>query len=152
MRAWAALIVFLLLVTLTAASGSFFQPGDWYAHLQKPAFTPPNLAFPIAWTLLYLSMAIAAWRAWLRRGFDGAQVLWLVQLALNALWSYVVFGRHLLAAGAVEIAVLWLVILATTVAFFRRDRVAGWLMVPYLAWVAFAFALNVALWRLNLPG
>ncbi|KGI78027.1 TspO/MBR family protein [Oleiagrimonas soli] len=149
MRTWMILVVCLLLVTLTAASGSLFMPGDWYAQLQKPTFTPPNLAFPIAWTLLYLCMAVAGWRAWLRRGFDGAMVLWLVQLALNALWSYVVFGRHLLGAGAIEIGLLWLAILATMIAFFRRDRLAGWLMTPYLAWVSFALVLNVALWQLN---
>ncbi|NII10235.1 TspO/MBR family protein [Oleiagrimonas sp. C23AA] len=149
MRRWPALIVFLLLVALTACSGVFFQPGAWYQGLTKPGFTPPNIAFPIAWTALYITMAVAAWRAWLQRGFDGAQWLWLIQLALNALWSWLVFGRHWLGAGALEIGVLWLTIAATTAAFFRRDRVAGALMLPYLAWVSFAGVLNIALWQLN---
>lgn len=151
MRTWLALMVFVLLAALAACSGVLFQPGVWYQGLAKPGFTPPDVAFPIVWTLLYAAMAVAAWRAWRQCGIDGAQALWLLQLVLNAAWSWLVFGRHALGAGVLWIGLLWLAILATCIAFFRRDRGAGWLMLPYLAWVGFAGVLNLSLWQLN-PG
>lgn len=149
MRNILALIAFLLLVAVAASAGSLFMSGDWYAALHKPAFTPPNLVFPIAWTLLYLAMAVAAWRVWRRAGVDAALWVWAAQLVANALWSWIVFGRHALFWGLVDIVVLLVLIAAATAMFFRRDRIAGWLMLPYLGWVAFATLLNAALWHLN---
>ncbi|MDA3913889.1 TspO/MBR family protein [Oleiagrimonas sp.] len=152
MRNAIALFVFLLLVAIVATLGSLFPPGDWYAALQQPFFTPPNLVFPIAWTLLYLTMAFAAWRVWLRVGLDVAMGLWGAQLVANAAWSWIVFGRHALGWGLIDIVLLLVLIVVTMVAFFRRDRGAGWLMLPYLAWVGFATVLNAALWHLNPAG
>lgn len=149
MRTWIMLAVFLLLAFAAGFVGSRFLPGPWYAALAKPSFNPPNWIFAPVWTLLYALMAVAAWRAWRAAGFDAATVLWLVQLACNAAWSWIVFGRHRLGAGVVDIVVLLALIVVVTVAFFRRDRAAGWLMLPYIAWVGFASVLNVALWRLN---
>lgn len=151
MRAGLSLLGFVLLAFVAGFIGSRFMPGDWYAALAKPSFNPPNTVFAPVWSVLYLLMGIAAWRAWRRRGMDGAIALWLAQLVLNAAWSWLFFGRHQLALALVDILALLVLIVATTVAFFRRDRAAGWLMVPYIAWVAFASVLNAALWQLN-PG
>jgi translocator protein len=127
---------------------------DWYAHLRHPAGTPPDWAFPVAWTLLYLAMAVAAWLVW-RRETHGlrnrALLLWSGQLALNALWTPFVFGLHMLLAGVVVIAALLAAILATTVNFYRIDRRACLLMLPYAGWVAYACWLSFGLWWLNRP-
>lgn len=149
MRQRMSLVGFVLLAFVAGFVGSRFLPGDWYAGLAKPSFNPPNSVFAPVWSVLYLLMGIAAWRAWRQRGIDAATGLWLAQLAFNAAWSWLFFGRHLLAVALVEIVVLLALIVATTVAFFRRDRAAGWLMVPYVAWVSFATLLNAALWQLN---
>jgi tryptophan-rich sensory protein len=112
----------------------------------------PDWIFGPVWTLLYLMMAVSAWLVWRQAGFAGAKLpraLFAVQLALNSLWSVLFFGLQNPGAAAVEIVLLWLAILATTVSFFRQSKVAGWLMVPYLAWVSFASVLNFAIWRLN---
>ncbi|MGN6229115.1 MAG: TspO/MBR family protein [Dyella sp.] len=149
MRQRMSLVGFVLLAFVAGFVGSRFLPGDWYAGLAKPSFNPPNSVFAPVWSVLYLLMGIAAWRTWRQRGIDAATGLWLAQLAFNAAWSWLFFGRHLLAVALVEIVVLLALIVATTVAFFRRDRAAGWLMVPYVAWVSFATLLNAALWQLN---
>ncbi|MBU6247348.1 MAG: tryptophan-rich sensory protein [Xanthomonadaceae bacterium] len=151
MRSWMALVGFVLLAFVAGFVGSRFLPGDWYAALAKPSFNPPNSVFGPVWSVLYLLMGIAAWRAWRPRGIDAATGLWFGQLVLNAAWSWLFFGRHLLGWALVDIVALLVLIAATTVAFFRRDRAAGWLMVPYLAWVGFATVLNASLWHLN-PG
>lgn len=110
--------------------------------------------FAPVWTVLYVSMGVAAWLTWRRAGFSGAPtalVLFVFQLGLNALWSYLFFGLHRPDLALVDIVVLWIVILIVAVLFWRGDRLAGALMAPYLAWVGFASCLNFALWRLN-PG
>jgi translocator protein len=125
---------------------------EWYAQLDKPAFTPPSWVFGPAWTLLYILMAVAAWRVWWLAGFGGARgalTLFFLQLALNAGWSVVFFGLRAPGWALLEIALLWIAIVATTWAFFRHSRLAGALMVPYIAWVTFAAALNAAIWQLN---
>lgn len=147
-----ALIAWLVVSFSAAIAGSQFMPGAWYAGLAKPPWTPPNWVFAPAWSILYALMGIAAWLVWRRAGWrEGARPLglFLVQLVLNALWSYVVFGLHLLGAGVVEMALLWVAILATLVLFWRVSAVAGALLIPYLGWVSFAFCLNVAIWRMN---
>lgn len=132
--------------------GSRYTPGDWYASLAKPLWTPPNVVFAPVWTVLYILMAVAAWLVWRRRGFAGAGaalILFLVQLILNALWSYLFFGLHRAELAFLNIVALWVMILVVTVLFWREERCAGALMVPYVVWVAFASCLNFALWRLN---
>jgi tryptophan-rich sensory protein len=132
--------------------GSRFMPGEWYASLAKPAWTPPSAVFGPVWTALYVLMGVAAWLVWRKAGFSGAPAalgLFGAQLALNALWSYLFFGARLPGAAFAEIVVLWLVILATTIAFWRVRPAAGALLIPYLIWVGFASGLNLQLWRLN---
>jgi tryptophan-rich sensory protein len=108
--------------------------------------------FAPVWSALYLLMGVAAWLVWRRGGFAGAPValgLFVFQLALNALWSYLFFGAHQPGFAFAEIVLLWLVILATMIGFWRITAAAGALMLPYLCWVSFAAALNFAIWRLN---
>jgi len=132
--------------------GSRFMPGEWYASLAKPAWYPPNAVFAPVWTVLYLFMGVAAWLVWRKAGFSGATVplaLFLLQLVLNSLWSYLFFGLQQPMLAFFEIVVLWIAILATTLGFWKVTPAAGVLLVPYLCWVAFAAALNLQLWRLN---
>ena len=126
--------------------------GSWYQTLQKPPFNPPDWVFAPVWTTLYIFMAIAAWLVWKPAGFKAAETplsLFFVQLMLNVAWSWIFFGTHQPGWAFAEILVLWLAIVATTVAFFRCSKIAGWLLVPYLAWVIFAGALNFTIWRMN---
>jgi tryptophan-rich sensory protein len=127
----------------------------WYATLERPPITPPDWVFGPAWTLLYTLMAIAAWRVWRRQDLAHAPMrrlglgLFAGQLALNLLWSFIFFAWQMIHAAAVEVVVLWLLIVATTWAFARVDRVAAWLMTPYIAWVAYASMLNIWIAILN---
>ena len=143
----------IILTLLVGASGTLFTEPNiptWYAGLIKPDFNPPNWLFAPVWTTLYILMAIAAWRVWRLTGWKSPEMtVWFVQLALNAIWTPLFFGAHLLLLALVEIALLWLAIAATLVLFWRRDRIAGLLFVPYLAWVSFASTLNWAIWQLN---
>jgi benzodiazapine receptor len=146
-------LAFWLTVTFSAAwVGSRFQPGEWYAGLVKPVLTPPAWVFGPVWTLLYLMMAIAAWLVWRTLGVYGALIplgLFLGQLALNALWSYLFFGLQRPGLALLDIVALWLGILATLVTFWRAYAPAGLLLLPYLFWVSFATYLNFQFWRLN---
>ena len=149
-------LVSVLPVVLVAVSASLVtQPNipSWYAGLQKPGFTPPNWAFPVAWTLLYALMAYALWRILSlpkdRPGRSAAIVAFFVQLALNGLWSFAFFGARSPLAGLVVIAALIVAIAAAIHAFWRLDRTAALLLVPYLAWVAYAALLNGTIWRMN---
>jgi tryptophan-rich sensory protein len=132
-----------------AAGGDFVS---FYHALHKPPATPPPAVFGPAWTVLYLLMAIAAWLVWregLTRQTAVALGLFTAQLVLNFAWSLIFFGQHRIGIALLEIAVLWLVILATVVAFWRVRPAAGALLVPYLGWVSFAAYLNAGIWRLN---
>lgn len=149
MRGWQGLIAFLLMVLAAALAGAMAVPDAWFAALQKPGFNPPNWVFGPAWTVLYAMMAVAAWRVYRIAGFCMAIGLWLAQLIVNALWSPFFFGLHRIDLALVDIVILDLLVLATTVRFLRHDRVAAWLMLPYLAWIAFATLLNAAIWQLN---
>ena len=149
---WGGLFFWVALSFAAAGVGSRFSPGDWYAHLAKPAFNPPAWVFAPMWTLLYLVMGIAAWLVWRQRRVARtapALALFLVQLALNAAWSWLFFGLHQLGWALVDLAALWLAIGATLLAFWTHRSLAGLLMVPYLLWVSFAAFLNFMLWRLN---
>jgi benzodiazapine receptor len=149
-------LVSVLPVVLVAVSASLVtQPSipGWYAGLQKPGFTPPNWAFPVAWTLLYAMMAYALWRILSlpkhRPGRSAAIAAFFVQLALNGLWSFAFFGARSPLAGLVVIAALIVAIGAAIRAFWKLDRTAALLLVPYLAWVAYAALLNGTIWRMN---
>jgi len=125
---------------------------NWYASLRKPSWTPPNWLFSPVWTFLYLSMAVAAWLVWRRVGLLGAALplaLFGIQLGLNLAWSIIFFGLKNIGLAMVDIVLLWLAIAATTFAFWRVSVLAGWLFVPYLAWVTFAAVLNFSIWNMN---
>ncbi len=149
------LVVAVIAVFAVGAVGSVATAGavsGWYAELQKPAWTPPSWVFGPVWSALYLMMAFAAWAVWRREGWPGARLplaLFAVQLVLNGAWSPVFFGARAIGPAFVLIVVLWCAILATLVLFWRVLAGAGALLVPYLAWVSYAAALNFALWRLN---
>jgi tryptophan-rich sensory protein len=124
----------------------------WYLGLNKPAWNPPSFVFAPVWTALYTLMGIAAWRVWRHGGFArqaGPLSLFLVQLGLNGAWSLIFFGAHAPTWALLEIAALWVAIVLTIGAFRRIDAVAASLLLPYLAWVTFATALNAAIVRLN---
>ena len=124
----------------------------WYRTIGKPTWNPPDSVFGPVWTALYILMAIAAWLAWRPAGFKAAAFplsLFGAQLLLNVAWSWIFFGLHQPGWAFAEIVILWLAIVATIVAFLRCSRLAGWLLVPYLAWVSFASVLNCAIWQLN---
>jgi len=151
-RWWLGLVAWIWVALSAGLVGARFLPGPWYASLAKPAWTPPDAVFPVVWPILYVMMGWAAFRVWYRRGFGPARLalgLWLGQLVLNAAWSWLFFGRHEMGVGFFDIVLLWVAILATAREFRRHDRPAALLMLPYLAWVAFAAALNLAVWRLN---
>ena len=151
-RTTIGLIAWLVACMSAGWVGSRFVPGEWYAALTKPTWNPPNSVFAPVWATLYVLMALAVWSVWRRVGFAGAPVtlgLFVVQLVLNALWSYLFFGLHRPGSAFADIVVLWFAILATTVGFWHVTPGAGALMLPYLGWVGFAAALNLKLWRLN---
>ena len=151
-RSLTALAGWLLLTFSASATAVFVSTGGWYAELAKPAWNPPGWVFGPVWTVLYAMMAVAAWRVWLHGGWakqKAALGLFVVQWALNALWTPLFFGLQQPGWALAEILVLLAAILATLRAFWRVDRSAGLLLLPYAAWVAFATVLNWAIWRLN---
>jgi len=152
MRSTVGLVLWILAALAAGWIGSRFMPGEWYASLAKPSWNPPNTVFAPVWTVLYVLMGISAWLVWRETGFAGAKVplaLFIIQLALNALWSYLFFGAHLPMLAFIDIVTLWVVILVTMLCFWKINALAGGLLIPYLAWVLFASALNFQLWRLN---
>jgi len=146
------LIIWILLSMFAGLIGSRFMPGEWYATLDKPTWNPPSYVFAPVWTTLYILMGVAAWLVWRKVGFTGAPVpltIFIIQLALNALWSYLFFGIHQPGLAFLDIVVLWMLILVTIIGFWRVSALAGSLLLPYLLWVGFASVLNLQLWRLN---
>lgn len=140
--------VIAIIVITTAASGAVFKPGEWYEGLNKPAWTPPNLAFPVVWTCLYMMIGYAGWLVW-EAGETVLFVIWLGQLALNGAWSWLFFGRHAMGWALVDIAgLLALILLFVTLAWFAHPLAAG-LFLPYAAWVSLAGALNWRILRMN---
>ena len=151
-RIWLGLIAWLALVYVAAGTGAQFTPGVWYDQLARPDWTPPDWVFGPVWSVLYTLMAIAAWLVWKERGFAGARValtLFLVQLALNVAWSWFFFGLERPDLALIDIVLLWAAILATIISFWKIRPLAGALLLPYLAWVSLAAALNFAIWRMN---
>ncbi len=145
-------LAFLGLSFLAASSGGLFRPGDWYERLNKPSWRPPNAAFPIVWSVLYLLLAVAAWRVWEAAGPGGratAMTAYGIQLVLNFVWSALFFGMRRMRLALAEVGLLWLSILAMILVFWPIDALAGVLLVPYLAWVSIAAFLNWTMIRLN---
>jgi tryptophan-rich sensory protein len=152
MSSYLVLAGFCAACFLVALSGAFFRPGPWYDGIAKPSWTPPDYVFAPAWTLLYIMIAVSGWLAWRAAGFSGAPgafVFYAIQLVANALWSAIFFGMKRPGLAIVDVAIMWVAILATILAFFHVSEWAAYLLIPYLLWVTFASALNIAIWRLN---
>jgi benzodiazapine receptor len=150
------LVVFVAVCELAGLLGSVFTATSiptWYASLAKPSFNPPNWIFGPVWTILYILMGVAAYLVY-QKGFKRPEVkraltVFFIQLLLNALWSIVFFGVHMILGALVNIVVLWVMILATILTFRRISKAAAYLLVPYILWVSFATALNFSLYLLN---
>ena len=156
-------LIMLLVVTYAAAGiGGWFTSlsvGQWYEQLGKPAWTPAGSTIGLVWNVLFALMAVAAWLVWrrgnvsecreVRRSVRFALLLYAVQLAFNVGWSAVFFGLRSPGGAMIELIVLWLIILATLIAFWRVEVWAGLLLLPYIAWVSFAGGLNFTIWRMN---
>lgn len=147
-------VAWLAVSFIAAAIGSAasIQAGPFYTQLVRPQWAPPPDVFGPVWTILYALMGIAAWLIWRIGGFRTARTaltLFLVQLAVNALWSWLFFGWHLGAVAFADIVLLWAAIVATMIAFWRIRPLAGALLIPYLLWVSFAALLNYSVWQLN---
>jgi len=153
---WLKLGAFILVCELAGIIGSFFTfeaIPTWYAGLQKPFFSPPNWLFGPVWTTLYALMGIAAYIIWEKgigkKPVKQAMVLFAAQLVLNATWSIIFFGMRSPALAFACILLLWLAIAATIQSFYRIDRRAACLLLPYILWVSFAALLNLMIWGLN---
>jgi tryptophan-rich sensory protein len=147
----------VLLCEAAGVVGSVFTRDslrDWYPTLQKPSFTPPDWVFGPVWTVLYAMMGVSLYLASRQREEDAAvgsaaRLLFAVQLMLNALWTYIFFGRRSPGWALVEIMLLWVAIASTALSFSRVSRTAALLLLPYLLWTSFATVLNYEIWRLN---
>jgi tryptophan-rich sensory protein len=154
MKQIAGLAGWLALVFIAAAIGAAasINASSFYSELDRPEWAPPGSVFGPVWSALYLLMGVAAWLVWRERGFAparGALILFVVQLAFNALWSWLFFEWHFGALALADIAILWALIVASIAGFWRHHRTAAALLVPYLLWVSFAAALNLSVWQLN---
>jgi tryptophan-rich sensory protein len=149
------LFVFIVLCLAVSGIGGAITATSvdtWYQALEKPPFNPPDWVFAPVWTTLYIFMAIAAWRVWRRRWIEAtsqAFSVFALQLGLNLAWSFLFFGLQRIELALAEIVILLVAIIANMVLFWRVDRLAGLLFVPYAAWVAYAVLLNASLWFLN---
>lgn len=156
-RKWLALAGFGGAVAAAAAFGGMFNPGrggtrEWYSTLEKPPFNPPAAVFGPVWTILYILMAVSAWRVWSSSDSPHRTLalrLWVLQLAINAVWSPLFFGAKRPGLALIDILMLLPAIVAYIVVSRKVDRPAAWMMLPYLAWVSFATLLNEEIFRLN---
>ena len=142
-------LIFLIACGAAATTGVIFKPGPWYEGLNKPGFTPPNWAFPVSWTIIYLLLAWAGYRLSLIPGSQTVLALWAAQIALNTLWTPVFFGAHQVAAAMVSLLRLWLVVAVRVFMALRLDLITGLILFPYLAWLCVAAALNFSILRNN---
>lgn len=145
-----SLIAFLV---LCIGGGTFIGtqnlPGEWYDGLAKPFFNPPAWLFGPVWTVLYAMIAVAGWRNWMRDANGNLMKIWFAQLALNFTWSPVFFTYHWMLFAAFIIIVMIVLTILYILKTWNKDRLSGWLMVPYLCWIGFAALLNISLWWLN---
>jgi len=148
---YTSLVVFLLLVVLTAAFGGTFEAGEWYRALNKPTWNPPSWLFGPVWSALYLMMAVAAWKVWLSGHQLRMKALtwWMIQLVLNAAWSWLFFGLERPGWAWAEMSLLIVIVIFCIRAFQLVSRPAAYLMVPYLIWLLFAWFLNLSIWTMN---
>lgn len=147
---WITLAIFLALVVgVGGFIGSQTAPGPWFEELVKPPLNPPNWVFGPVWFTLYVMIAVAGWRIWMDQPKSTAMTLWGVQMLLNWAWSPTWFGANMPWLALAIIVALGLVIVGFIVISRKRDQLAAWLFVPYLAWVSFATYLNLSIAVLN---
>jgi len=142
----------LMLCYAPSLTAVFVSTGDWYQELNKPSWNPPSWLFGPVWMTLYTMMAVAAWLVWRRGGWAEQWrplSVFVVQLALNALWTPLFFALHLMGLAFFEMLTLWLMLVVTISTFYRVHRGAAGLLLPYLAWVSFAAFLNFTIWQMN---
>lgn len=156
MKKFFKLIISIIICQLAGIIGSFFtvkSVSTWYLTLNKPSFTPPSWLFAPAWISLYFLMGIALFLIWSSsdslKKRRPAFILFGLQLILNAFWSVAFFGLQSPLLGLIVIIILWIFILLTIIGFFKISKLAGWLLIPYILWVSFATALNLAILILN---
>ena len=143
-------LVFLAIVFAVAMSGAIFRPGPWYEKLDKPGWTPPNWAFPVVWSILYVMIAIAGWRVFEAVGLVALPfAIYGLQLIVNAAWSFFFFGLRRGDLAFVDVILLWLLVAANIALFYPIDATAGLLLAPYLVWVTIASCLNFSVWQRN---
>ncbi|MEM7746632.1 MAG: TspO/MBR family protein [Pseudomonadota bacterium] len=145
MEAYVSLIPFLIIVFAAALTGALFMPGEWYKSLSKPTWTPPDWLFAPAWTVLYAMIAVAGWLVWQTEGWTVALFFWIANIIFNAAWSWLMFGRQQIQAALYDALAMLLTIIAFIALTKDSVPIAAGLFVPYLAWVAFATALNYAI-------
>ncbi len=146
---WLLFCIFLVACVGAGMTGGLFPPGPWYRSLEKPWFTPPDWVFPVTWTVLYISMAVAGARIAMADNNSVAMAFWALQIAFNGLWTPVFFGLRNIRMGMAVVGFLWLAVLGCIVSMWQVDMIASLLFVPYLVWVTIASALNAAVWRMN---
>ena len=151
-----AFIICLLIPLAIGAIGGYFtfeSVKTWYTTLNKPTFNPPNSIFGPVWTSLYIIMGISSYLIWKKRntvsGYNWALGMYLLQLFLNLMWSFLFFFQRQIGFALVEIAILWLTIIITAFLFYRMDKPAGLLFIPYILWVSFASYLTFSIYILN---
>lgn len=150
------LIISLAIPLAVGALGALFTSesvNGWYTTLQKPSFNPPNWLFAPVWTVLYILMGIAFYIIWkshskLNKRYTGYTYYWL-QLILNFFWTFIFFGQKNIGLALLDIVLLFIMVASTIMSFRKISKTAAWLLAPYICWVAFAMALNFALWKLN---
>ena len=145
MAAYLSLIPFLVVVFGAALTGAFFMPGEWYKSLNKPTWTPPDWLFAPAWTVLYIMIAVAGWLVWQTEGWGAALIVWSANLIFNAAWSWLMFGRRQIGIALIDALAMLLTIMAFVALTRGATPIAALLFLPYLAWVAFASALNYSI-------
>lgn len=150
--ALAAAVGVVLVVEAIGTAVTSWSDWTWYRGLDKPSWTPPGWVFGTVWTLLYLSMAAAAWLVLRERDRQAVVVplgVFAGQLLLNAVWTPLFFGLHSPFAALIDLTLLWPTLAAAIVLFWRIVPLAGGILLPYLAWVSFAWVLNLGTWYMN---
>jgi tryptophan-rich sensory protein len=149
---YGSMAIFLALVVLAAGIGSSFEAGEWYFHkVNKPAWTPPSWSFGPIWAVLYLTMAMAAWKVWMTGHYNRMAALswWGLQLVMNVAWSWLFFGLERPGWAWTEMSILIVVVLLCIRTFSLLSKPAAYLMLPYLFWLIFAWMLNLVIWTMN---
>ncbi len=149
------LVASLVFTVGIGSIGAFFTAEEittWYAALNKPSFNPPSYIFAPVWTVLYILMGTSFYLIWKRpvsQVRTAGVLFFLIQFILNFFWSFIFFKQHKIGGAMIELVIMWLFILFTINEFRKLNKTAAWLLVPYITWVSFAGALNLAIWKLN---